>query len=111
MKILKFFEKIFLKFLLLRFLFARHALFKEQFANKDLAAIGEIENTAQFIFDPKNDDWKWAPAREKTSDQGFMDWSLVPKVYGLNLDFSTLSPDRWLRYGVGKVRGTMIKRI
>ena len=73
MKILKFFEKNFLKFLLLRFLFARHALFKEQFANKDLAAIGEIENTAQFIFDPKNDDWKWAPAREKTSDQGFTD--------------------------------------
>ena len=68
MRILKFFENWFLKFFLCRFIFGRHALFKEEFANKDLSAIGEIENTAQFIFDPENEDWKWAPAREKTSE-------------------------------------------
>ena len=68
MGILKFFENWFLKFCLCRFIFGRHALFKEEFANKDLSAIGEIENTAQFIFDPENEDWKWAPAREKTSE-------------------------------------------
>ena len=62
------FETLFLRFLLIRFLYGRHALFKEEFANKDLSAIGEIENTAQFIFDPENEDWKWAPAREKTSE-------------------------------------------
>ena len=68
MRILIFFENWFLKFFLFRFIFGRHALFKEEFANKDLSAIGEIENTAQFIFDPENEDWKWAPAREKTSE-------------------------------------------
>ena len=68
MRILKFFENWFLKCFLCRFIFGRHALFKEEFANKDLSAIGEIENTAQFIFDPENEDWKWAPTREKTSE-------------------------------------------
>lgn len=74
MKILRIaLENLFLIFLLVELLHGRHALFKEEFANKDLSAIGEIENTAQFIFDPENEDWKWAPAREKTSDQGFKD--------------------------------------
>ena len=68
MRIWNFFENWFLRIFLCRFIFGRHALFKEEFANKDLSAIGEIENTAQFIFDPENEDWKWAPAREKTSE-------------------------------------------